>query len=193
MPNPLGQIQVLGANVERFAGKEVRDQVMAGSAQLTASTKPDKVAHWVQGAMERLDALTDEATRAQIMVNCGYNCAGVNPRPLKAAQARRKKFATLDAFLEAEERKPPKGTRLVREGDTLYHYYTPRAYTHPMRCYCGLMKGLPDGETCSPTFCQCSRGFVQKYWEAVVEKPVRVEVLGSCVSGSDECKFAVRL
>ncbi len=189
MAGKLGAIQELAGNVERFAGV----QVMQGSDQLKESTKPDKLAAWVQGAMQRLDALVEEPTRRQIMSECGNNCARVNSRPIKGAVARRAKFASLDEFLAAMQAKPPSGMRFSREGEYLYQYYTPRAFSHPMRCYCSLLRGLPQGETTSLTYCQCSRAFVQKYWEAILGKPVEVELLQSAVSGADECSFKIRL
>jgi hypothetical protein len=188
-----GQIREIEGNVERFAGADVREQVMEGSEGITDSSKPAKVALWVKDAVERLDALVDEGTRNQIMMQCGYNCAMMNSGPIERAKARRRKHVTVDEFLEAEQRKPPAGTRLVREGDVLYQFYTPHSYTHPMRCYCSLLRGLPEGETASLTYCQCSRGFVQKYWEGVLERPVEVEILESSVSGAQECKFVIRL
>lgn len=188
-----GPIREIGENVERFAGADAREQVMEGSERIGDSSKPEKVALWTKGAMERLDALVDEGTRNQIMVQCGYNCAMMNKGPIEKAKARRRKYATVDEFLEAEQRKPPAGTRLVREGDVLYQFYTPHSYTHPMRCYCSLLRGLPEEETASLTYCQCSRGFVQKYWESVLERPVEVEILESCVSGAQECKFVIHL
>ena len=193
MAGKLGAIQELAGNVERLAGKQVRDEVMQDSDQLKESSKPDKVSMWVQGAMQRLDALVDEPTRRQIMSECGYNCARVNSRPTRAAVARRAKFATLDEFLSAEQAKPPFGMRLSREGECLCQVYTPRAFIHPMRCYCSLLRGLPQGETTSLTYCQCSRAFVQKYWEAILGKPVEVELLHSAVAGADQCGFKIRL
>jgi hypothetical protein len=189
------QILALQENIERLAGREVSGQVMQGSDTITKSSKPrpQEVALWVQGAMERLDALVDEGTRNQIMTNCGYNCALANSSPIKRAQARRQRFDTLDAFLEAEQQNPPAGTRLVRDGNVLYQFYTPRTFTRPTRCYCGLLRGLPEGQTVSPTYCQCSRGFVQKYWEAIFGGPADVQLVESCASGAQECKFAIRL
>jgi hypothetical protein len=193
MARYLKQVEELGRQVEQWAGAEVRAQVMAGSEALKASSKPADIAHWVQGAMQRLDALVDEETRCRIMRGCGYNCAHENSTPIARAVARRKKYATLDAFLEAEQRKPPVGTRLVREGNVLYQFYTPQSFTYPMRCYCSLVKGLPAGETTSLTYCQCSQAFVEKYWEAILERPIQVQLLESCIAGAAECKFAVQL
>jgi len=164
---------------------------MKGSEEITEKTDKRKTAEWVKGAMERLDSLVDEKTRIQIMQNCGYNCADLNKRIIERAKVRRRKYKTIDEFLKAEQRKPITGTRLVREGNLLYQFYTPRAFTKPMRCYCSLLRALPEEVTVSPTYCHCSEGFVKKFWENVLERPVKVELIQSAVSGATECKFAI--
>ncbi len=188
-----GQLDAIQENIEALAGEAVRQEVMQGREALKDSTKPEKVAAWVQGAMERLDGLVDAETSGAIMTRCGYNCAEHNATAIERGLKRRAKFPTLAAFLAAEEANPSAGTRLERAEGALYQYYTPRAFTHPMRCYCSLLRGLPDDQTVSLTYCQCSRGFVEKYWEAIAGAPVRVELLASAIAGADECKFAIHL
>lgn len=186
-------LKVMEIFVERFAGKMIAAKVMEGSEQITEKTDKKKIAEWVKGAMERLDALVDEGTRVQIMQNCGYNCAEVNKRVIERAKARRKKYKSIDEFLEAEQRKPMKGTKLVRKGNVLYQFYTPQTFTKPMRCYCSLLRELPPKENVSITYCNCSKGFVEKFWESILEKPVKVDLIQSTVSGAKECKFAIHL
>jgi hypothetical protein len=41
--------------------------------------------------------------------------------------------------------------------------------------------------------CNCSKGFVEKYWEAILQKPAKVDLLRSAISGSKECTFAIHL
>ena len=188
-----GMLIALEKNIEFLAGKTMSKKVMEGSEEITDKTDKKKIAEWVKGAMERLDDLVDKKTRIQIMENCGYNCADVNKRVIERAKARRKKLKSINEFLEAEQRKPMTGTRLVREGNTLYQFYAPRAFTRPIRCYCALLRGLPDDEKVSVTYCHCSKGFVKKFWENVLERPVRVELMQSAVSGASECKFAIHI
>jgi hypothetical protein len=178
--------------LEKVAGKSVAAKVMEGSEQITEKTDK-KIAQWVKGAMERLDASVDEKTRVQVMQECGYNCAKENHKIIERAVERRKKYANIDDFLTAEQQNPMKSTRLAREGDVLYQFYTPQAFTKPMRCYCGLFRGLPTEDIVSLTYCNCSRGFVEKYWEAVLQKPVEIDLLQSAISGAKECKFAIHL
>jgi len=179
--------------LEQVAGKSVAAQVMQGSEQITEKTNKKKVARYLKGAVERLDASIDEKTRNRVMQNCGYNCAKKNHKVIDMALERRKKCASTDDFLKAEQEDPMKGTKLVREGNTLYQFYTPQSFTRPMRCYCSLFKGLPSEDTVSPTYCNCSKGFVEKYWEAILQKPVIVNLLQSAISGGKECKFAIHL
>ena len=191
--NQVEMIKEMGRNTERFAGAEVKKKVMEGSEKITPSTDKASMARWVKGAVEKLDSFTDEKTRTQIMENCGYNCALHNKAPIEKAKARRKKFQNLDDFLEAEKKKPMVGTKLERQGDKLFWYFMPQSVKTPVRCFCGLLRGLPQNETISRSYCNCSKGFVKKYWEGVLGKPVDVEVMQTAVSGAKECKFAIHI
>ena len=188
-----GMLRTLEENIDHFAGEEIKKKVMEGSEEITEKTDKRKTAKWVKEAIEKLDSLVNEKTRNQIMENCGYNCAEINKRVIERAKTRRKKYRTIDEFLEAEQRNPMKGTRLAREGDVLYQVYTPQSFTRPMRCYCSLLRGLPAEEKISSTYCHCSKGFVKKFWEGILERPVQVELIQSAVSGAKECKFAIHL
>jgi len=179
--------------LEKVAGKSFAAKVMEGSEQITEKTDKKRIAQWVKSAMERLDTLADEKTRVQAMQNCGYNCARINHKVIDRAVRRRKKYASTDDFLAAEQQNPMKGTKLAREGNMLYQFYTPRTFTRPLRCYCGLLRGLPTEDTVSLTYCNCSKGFVEKYWEAILQRPVKVDLLQSAISGAKECKFVIHL
>jgi hypothetical protein len=185
-------IKTLEINVEKSAGRAARTKVMEGSERLSAKSGPVEIAAWLKGAMDRLDQRVAKEKRTLIRTACGRACAEKNKGTLARTVAKRKKFKTMDAFLAAEQKKPLTGTRLVRDGDILYWSFTPRSFNPPMRCFCALMKGLPADETISPTYCLCSRGFVERYWEAVLERPVKVELQESCLRGAPECRFAIR-
>jgi predicted hydrocarbon binding protein len=185
-----GAIRALEEIIDCFAGETIRKEVMEGSDEMTEQMDGSKeIADWVKGAMDRLDELVDEEIKIRIMENCGYKCSEMNSEAVEEAKARRKKYKSLDEFLEAEQRNPMKGTKLVRKGDILYQFYTPKSLG--MRCYCSLVNA--SDEKMSLTYCHCSKGFVKKLWEAIIERPVKVELIQSVVSGADECKFAVHL
>ena len=189
----LGMIEQFGREVEAVTGASVRRQVMAGTESLTPKTKPEEIALWVRDAIDRLDTLTVEDARAKVMENCGVNCAHVNGTVIERGKTRRAKHPTEETFLAAEVRKPQNGTRLERDGDILYQIYAPAAFSRPMRCYCGLLRGLPEVVHVSPTYCQCSRAFVRTYWSEVLGRPVGVDVLETAITGSTECRFKITL
>ena len=186
-------IREFGAQVERCAGTHVRERVMAGADELTAKTRPERTALWMKQAVERLDGLVDAPTRGCIMEACGANCSRVNQRVMDRARTRRLKYSSEEEFLAAEQRKPSAGTRLERDGAVLYQTYMPQAYSHPMRCFCGPMRALPEVEVASPTYCLCSQAFVRAFWEGVLGRPVRVEVLETALTGAPECRFRITL
>ncbi|MGD0803717.1 MAG: hypothetical protein ABSA11_06555 [Candidatus Bathyarchaeia archaeon] len=97
----------------------------------------------------------------------------------------------MDTFIDAEIKKPVKGTILRRDGDTLTLSYLPQKFSHPMRCFCGLVNSLPKDEILSETYCGCSVGFVETWWSQVVGKPVKVQLLESAITGSDVCRFRI--
>jgi len=188
-----GQIEEIGGHIEEFAGAKVREKVMQGVDRVGKSSDRKKVSLWVKEAMERLDASATREKCSQIMAACGHSCIAHNARMAQAIKNRRQKFPTEEAFLKAEAKKPVNGTRLELRGNTLVQYYTPHTYSTPRRCFCGLMFALPEGVNASPTYCQCSRGFVEKYWEGALGRPVKVEVVATAITGADECQFIIHL
>jgi predicted hydrocarbon binding protein len=188
-----GMIEEISGKVERFAGHEAKNRFLEGFEAIAKTSNKRKIAKWVKNAIDRLDEMVDKETGVKIMKTCGYNCATVNIKVLERAKKRREKYVSIEKFLEAEQKNPPSGTRIEWRGDVLNHYYTPRAFTRPMKCYCSLLRSLPDDETVSLTYCHCSKGFVQKYWEKILGRPVKVELEQSTLSGADECKFVIHL
>jgi hypothetical protein len=188
-----GQIQEISGHIADIAGEKVRAKVMAGSENAAASNDRKLVAVWVKEVIDRLDAATTPEKCRQIMTACGHNCLAHNKGLAQGLKTRRQKHPTEEAFLKAEVKKPVKGIRLELQGKTLTQYYTPHTYSTPRRCFCGLMNALPEDINASPIYCQCSRGFVEKYWEGALGRPVKVEVKETALTGSDECKFIIHL
>jgi len=180
-----------GRSVKRFAGENVRNEVMEGCERFTRSSESHEFAEWVKGAMQRLDGLVDETTRNRIMQHCGQNCSQEYQEVIQFAKDRFLHSKSLDDFLESEPQKNFPGTRLWREGNVLYQVYDPASFVKPIRCYCYLLRDLPAGERISLTYCHCSEGFIKSYWEEVLGKPIRVEILESVISGGKECRFAI--
>jgi hypothetical protein len=94
----------------------------------------------------------------------------------------------------------------VREGNLIYLTkipYDTRAFlaeTDPEKkryhyCHCPWAKeSLHRGTaTISPTFCQCSAGFVKRPFEVIFGRVLQADVLQSVLQGDPICRFAVHL
>ncbi len=182
-----------GVNVRRYAGERVEEEVMEGSERLVSSSTDREFTQWMREAVGRLDGLVDETTRNRIMRHCGHNCSQEYQEVIQFAKDRFQQSGDLNEFLESESRRRFPGTRLWREGDVIYQVYEPGSFVEPMRCYCCILRNLPSDERISMTYCRCSEGFLKSYWEEVLGRPVRVEILESVVSGGKQCRFAIHL
>jgi hypothetical protein len=166
---------------------------MAGVEKLTISQDGAETALWLQGAMNRLDKTVDAELSTEIMAACGKNCCDEYQEVVGSAIERRSRYSNDDEFIDAEQKNPPLGMRLERKGDLLIHIYIPGTFVTPMRCYCSLLRGLPPKKRLSKTYCHCSEGFIKAYWEEVLGRTLRVELLQSAISGAPDCRFAVHM
>jgi predicted hydrocarbon binding protein len=189
----LDMIKQLEICINKISGEEICKKIMDGKEQLKPESSKEKIAIFIKNAIERLDKYVGVDNRLKIMESCGRNCAMINKNVIEKAKKRRNNFKTIDEFLESEQKKPMLGTRLERNNNELFQYYTPKAFSRPMRCYCSLLRGLPENITISKTYCHCSKAFVKKFWEEVLENPVKVELLQSVVTGDSECKFSIKV
>jgi hypothetical protein len=186
-------INSLGRTVGELAGDEAKRKFLEGCEKVVhipASGSAQPLSLWLKDAVARLDSLIDEPTRIRIMETCGTRCAQINKRSIDAFVRRRQKYQSIDEYLAAEEKKPSRGTRVEHQGNTLYFYYTPDTFRPDLRCYCSLWRGLPATARVSRTYCHCSKAFVATLWEAILQQPVQVNLLQTCLSGAKECKFA---
>lgn len=171
--------------ISKYAGEEIKNKVFEDkTSKEVSSYRKIKKARWVKGAIDRLDKLAERETRMELMRYCGAMCASIAGRKwTEEAKVRRKKYNTVDEFLEAEG--------VVREGNIFYTSYQPQK--DGKRCYCTLVNGLPAEETMSPTYCYCSAGHVKAFWEEALGRPVKVQLVQSAISGAKDCKFQVHL
>ena len=58
------------------------------------------------------------------------------------------------------------------------------------KCYCPIINKIPKGKI-SPTFCNCSRGWVKELLESATNKPVEVFIDESVTKGDTRCKLRV--
>jgi hypothetical protein len=69
--------------LDEIAGETIREQVMAGSAELSDQASRSDVIAWSQRAMERLDSLVDEQGRRAIMTGCACQYPKADLQPMR--------------------------------------------------------------------------------------------------------------
>jgi hypothetical protein len=62
---------------------------------------------------------------------------------------------------------------------------------HTSLCNCVHASASDVGE--SPAYCYCGAGWMNKMWEGILRRPVRVEITKSIFKGDDVCEFAVQM
>ena len=187
----LGWLEGMRHTLGHYLDAEMAADVLAGSEQLSNKSSAEETTGWIKGMVGRLEALVDEGKRVQVLAAFGHDCAKMHSEQIDGMVARRRAFDTLEAYLEAEEESKGDAYWVERKGSTLYVHYKPGSFG--LRCFCSLWHGLSAGENTSLTWCHCGRGHVEATWEAVLGRPVQVEVLGSSIAGEAECTFAVHL
>lgn len=138
---------------------------------------------WLEALMTGLETEVDGRTRARLMECCGQACAlhHASIEKAKAIQHAVKDIGELlDGLNQLEDFWCGKWER---DGDTIYSVCK--------ECGCPIVRaGLIK---LSPTFCECSRGWVKAVFETVLGRPVEVK-LGQAIGRGDQvCEFIVRL
>jgi hypothetical protein len=168
---------------------DLENQMKEGS-RTPAWRRMEVAEQWIQRLMGNMDALLDDETRNRLMHACGracYNAAfGVRSEEPPPSGA-------LDALLGASQARGE--TEIRREGNTVYYQYGPSEQNpYGLRildgyCMCPVVESGPA--ELSPTYCQCSAGYVREMFERMTGEPCRVEVLESLRSGGSTCRFKV--
>ena len=73
--------------LEEIVGKEIREAVMKGSAELSSQSDRQEVIRWSKAAMERLDTLVKEDKKRSIMTGCACQYPKADLQDLRAQYA----------------------------------------------------------------------------------------------------------
>ncbi len=140
--------------------------------------------------MRQLDATLPKDARDRLMAGCGRACFedanGPRKDPPSPEQARQ--------FVEKITSRVGPGNVRRAGGETIVRFEftrNPRGLqTADRYCLCPIMEDAP--RDVSPTYCQCSTGYVQEIFERGTGTPARVTVLDSVLRGGTSCVFEVR-
>jgi hypothetical protein len=162
-----------------FADPKAAAQPAEAKQDSSASERGRKLREaWIVTLMENMEKTLDEATRRNLMGQCGRACARRGPLYETA------KLYRGDAAKFVETVGSRIGRDLCNIKDNVIHWGYPR-------CYCELVAEgparLPD------SYCFCSVGWVEEMFETVLGKPVKVELLQSVKRGAPDCRFTIRI
>lgn len=170
---------------------DLESRMLEGS-RTPAWRRMEEAEQWIRRLMDNMDAILDDEIRSRLMQACGRACytkafgVGSEEPPPSGA---------LDSLLSAYQARGE--TEIRREGNTVYYQYGPSEQNpYGLRlldghCMCPVVESGPA--ELSPTYCQCSAGYVREMFERLTGEPCRVEVLESLRSGGSRCRFKVDL
>jgi predicted hydrocarbon binding protein len=143
---------------------------------------PELLRDWLEMLITGLDAEVDEETRARVLKHCGRGCA-LYHGSLEQAKAIQQTTQDIDGLLDALNQQEGLWCgRWIRDDDIITSICE--------ACGCPLVRaGLVKP---SPTFCNCSRGWVEAVFETVLGRPVTVELEQAIGRGDPVCEFTVR-
>ena len=183
-------------NIKMRAGEKTAVTVTEGCGNLVSL---EEKSCWARRAIKRLDEIVpDKDARLQIMTAC--SCPHTEA-PLEELRAFYRQTGDIDRLIEKIYRNPF-FIKPIRNKDVIFCTKAPR---HPAEhaaaktdreqrfyyCHCDFAR--VSTEEISPTHCYCGGGWYKKIWEAIIERPVRVELVKSVMLGDDVCRFAVHI
>lgn len=209
--------------LDDVVGDDARRKVMEGDEGLTEESSSKEVIEWTQKAMNRLEKLTNEKERIEVMTECACQY------PRERLEHIRKRYAetgdlqlvhgmlqeqfltTTKDFLGLDEEQLENierwgwGVAGMLKGNTIiatkmpfeFRKYFEAASPEEKRyrfCHCQTIRGIiMKGEIFPVTYCYCGAGFYKGIWEHILQRPVKVEVLESVLKGDDVCRIAIHL
>ena len=167
------------------------DRVNPASPEETPCTeKMDFTQKWVKRFFDILDQQVDEETRKKLMRANGTACAKGAYGELTNAEPA--SLEDIDAKISQWQQGLGK-ENIHREANTIFFNYvgSPKGVKiSDGYCLCPMIENGPA--TLSPTYCQCSVGYVKFMFQKLITfKPVEVELLESLRSGGKACRFKV--
>jgi hypothetical protein len=195
--------RLLAEGVEKVLGMEARWKIMQGADSITPYTSFLDYTAWIQEAIDRLDALTDdEAQKCQAVSHCAHVF------PQARIEHLRDIFATgnFDDILHEMYQDDFWYEKPVRRGNVIYmrkNPFNPEGYANAVTpaerrkayCHCPFVQPYLDEipSQLSPTFCYCGAGWYRRLWEGIIGQPVNIEHVETLLKGNDQCTLTITL
>lgn len=195
--------RLLAEGTEKVLGVEARQYLMQGIEAITPASSFDEYTAWIQGAMERLDTLSDDSQKKCLVVS---HCAHVFPQERIEHLRAIYESGSFDAILHEMYNDDFWYEKPVRRGNVLFmrkNPFNPEGYASAATpaerrkayCHCPFVHPYLDElpARLSPTFCFCGAGWYQRLWEGILGQPVKIEHVETLLRGNDQCTLTITL
>jgi effector-binding domain-containing protein len=194
---------LLSEGAAKVLGEDARRNIMQGIEAITPAATFEEYSTWIQGAIQRLDALTDDnEKKCQVVSHCAHVFPHKRIEHLRSIYTRGK----FDDILREMYNDDFWYEKPVRRGNLLYMRKNPfnpegyeNAHTPAERrkayCHCSFVHPFLDEipSKLSPTFCYCGAGWYRQLWEGILEQPVKIEHVETLLKGNDQCTLTITL
>ena len=169
------------------------EERMTESSKHPAWRRVEKAQMWIKDIVSNMDSILDEETRVKLLQANGRSCCN-------------------NAYgVASEEKLPPEageqylkrlenaGYEVQRKGDiTVIYYNWGKDHQNPFglilgdgNCLCPVVETIKSG--LSPSYCQCSAGYVGELFRRQIGRPIKAEVINSLKMGGDDCIFRLEI
>lgn len=177
-----------GQRLSEDLGRRMRD-----GSKSPEWVKLEKAKSWIKSMIENIDDLLDDETRIKLLNACGSACYN---HAIGAADARKPTPEEAEVFLGRLEQA---GYRIDRGPESMTIFAGWYGKQNPWGlslkegyCLCPVVE--EDMPGLSPTYCNCSAGYIKEIIERGTGRLVTsVEVLESLKMGGRDCRFKVIL
>jgi len=195
--------RLFAEGAENILGAEARQHLMQGAERITPGSSFDDYLTWIQDAIARLDALTDDdEQKCQVVSHCAHVFPQERIDQLRAIY----QSGSFDDILTEMYTDHFWYEKPVRRENVLYmrkNPYDPEGYEHATTpaerrrayCHCPFVHPFLDEMPAklSPTFCYCGAGWYRRLWEGILGQPVKIEHVETLLRGNDQCTLTITL
>lgn len=195
--------RLLAEGAEKVLGADARQKLMQGIESITPESSFAEYTAWIQGAMDRLDAMDiDSEKKCQVVSHCAHVFPQERIDHLRQVYLN----GELDDVLREMYTDGFWYEKPVRRGNVIYirkNPYDPdgvaKASTPAERrkayCHCSFvhpyLEEIPS--QLSPTFCFCGAGWYRRLWEGILGQSVKIEHVETLLRGNDQCTLTITL
>lgn len=178
--NLVPYLRKLAKNLDDFANEDIRNKVLEGCETITAKTSKIKRAEMMMEVMNRMEKYIDKDTAIKIREKCA--CKPKNF--LKISTEILEKHPYIEDYLNELQKTHYAGNLRIEENIIYCNFGSGK-------CVCGMVKAAK--EPIPILWCQCCKGHVRWLFEGTLKSLLKIEMLSSVVSGSDDCRFKIYL